>query len=179
MFDRRRALESADSDRDAREMLAEVRADILHADQKGALVLATLGLAFGVLLTGVFEGRLAIGGSWSGWDAATMASILWWAGVAAAGAACFCAASAVWPRYRAPKTEPARIEYWGDAAWYRTLPAFLRGWKHRDATESRSTAQLWFLSVVVVRKYRFIRASMVSTAVAGVLLAVAAILNGR
>lgn len=170
MQDRREAL--------AREMLAEVRGDIVHADQKGALILATVGLVFGVVLTASFDGRLGIGGSWQGWEQiSTWATILWWAGAAAAAGGCIFAGMCVWPRYRSNAERPARIEYWGDADWYPSLPAFQRAWQRNETSESRTLAQFWYLSRIVSRKYRFIRASMLLALAAGALLIAGAILD--
>lgn len=88
-FFRRRAGEVQPDRVDARDVLADVRVDIVHADQKGALILATVGLVFGVVLAAGFEGRLDVGGSWTGLDsAATWGSLSWWLGVCSAAVAC-------------------------------------------------------------------------------------------
>lgn len=177
-FFRRRAGKVQPDRVDARDVLADVRVDIVHADQKGALILATVGLVFGVVLAAGFEGRLDVGGSWTGLDsAATWGSLSWWLGVCSAAVACGFAGASVWPRYRAQRREPAQINYWGDVAWYSGLTEFRHGWARRPSAEARTLAQLWFLSRVVAQKYRCIRVSMTSAAVAGVFLVLGAVLN--
>lgn len=155
----------------AQQMLEEARADVTHADQKASVLLAALGIGFGAVLGGQLS---------SNWDSSrltTFGQVLWWLGVVAAVLSVAAAALAVWPRYKLDDRPTYGITYWGHAASFDD-PKQLRA--ALDAQEVSSTArtshQLWSLSRVVLRKYRYVRAALILAAVSGALLGFAAVI---
>ncbi|GAA3943916.1 Pycsar system effector family protein [Microbacterium soli] len=156
------------------QMLQEARDDVQHADQKASLLLATAGVGFGVVVGGQMS---------SPWRADQMLSpigqILWWAGIVAAVASVVAAAVAVWPRYRLEVMPRYGITYWGHVAAFRDPRSLGKamtkaGSDRKGAGRDRALHQLWSLSRIVLKKYRWIRASLVlaGCAVLGLSLAV-------
>ena len=148
-------------------MLAEVTAEIAHADEKSSLLIGSLGIAFSIVLSGL------LGGDWTTETLSVMGLALWVGGAAAAIASVVAASLAVWPRLtKAPAG--GVIAFWGHVQGYRShreLMASMGG--HAIPEPERTYQQLWVLSAVVQRKYRCIRWSMALAGVAAVLVAIA------
>jgi hypothetical protein len=146
-------------------MLAEARADVVHADQKASLVLAALGIGFAAVLAGQLNGTFDPS-RFSIWGA-----VLWWIGVAAASTSVVLAGLAVWPRFRVDDSPRYGITYWGHIAAFRDLPELEAALDEQDATSSKRTRhQLWRLSILVHQKYSFVRAALAAAAVSVPLL---------
>lgn len=152
-------------------MLDEARADVVHADQKSSLLLASLGVGFGAILGGQLE---------AGWDPRVLSvtgQIVWWVGVVAAIAAVALATLAIWPRYTLTDQPEFGVTYWGHAAAFEGPGALRDALKKQDVTSlDRTTHQLFMLSRLVLRKYRYVRASLILGGSAGLLLGAATIL---
>ena len=153
-------------------MLAEARAEVVAADSKAALFLAAAGIGFGALLSGL------ISGDWEPDMLKGSGQLVWWVGAAFAISSVMFAALAVWPRYKT--SDPAGgVHYWGHVARYKSLDdlgeALDQG---RASRHARTRNQLWLLSNIVLRKYRFIRLGLACGGAAVVFL-VAAVLLGR
>lgn len=154
-------------------MLQEARDDVQHADQKASLLLAAAGVGFGVIISGQMS---------SDWRADTVLSmpgqILWGFGIALAVACITAAAVAVWPRYRLETMPRYGVTYWGHVAAfkdpYRLGTALAKTDSDAKARE-RVLHQLWSLSRIVLRKYRWIRVSLLLGAGAGVALSAAVV----
>lgn len=159
-------------------MLEEARTDVQNADQKASLLLATVGVGFGVIVGGQIS---------SGWRAADALSVggqvLWWIGAAMALASVVTASSAVWPRYRLDDAPKYGITYWGHAASF-TDPVELQAALVREHADhealitDRVIHQLWRLSRIVLQKYRWIRVSLLLAGGAGIALSVAVVFLG-
>lgn len=152
-------------------MLEEARADVVHADQKSSLLLAALGVGFGAVLGGQLE---------AGWDSSVLSvpgQIVWWIGVVAAITAVALAALAIWPRYALTDQPEFGVTYWGHAAAFENPGALRDALKKQEITSlDRTTHQLFMLSRLVLRKYRYVRTSLILGGSAGLLLGAATIL---
>jgi len=154
------------------QMLAEARDDVKHADQKASVILAALGIGFGVVLGGQLAGNFDSG------TFSTCGQIFWWIGVVLASAAVASAGLAVWPRYKLDDSPTHGVTYWGHVAAFSdptSLGHALRAQMKTVKVEDRTRHQLWQLSRLVLLKYRLVRAALVSGATAALLLALAAI----
>jgi hypothetical protein len=83
------------------------------------------------------------------------------------------AAAAVWPRY-STKDAPNEISYWGHVAAYASADAFADALEKMPVNRvHRTRHQLWRMSRIVRKKYRFVRAAiaLASTSVAFFLVA--------
>lgn len=153
-----------------RQMLAEARDDVKHADQKASVILAALGIGFGAVL----GSQLA--GSFDSGILSCAGQIVWWAGVLVAVASVAVAAFAVWPRYNLEDSPQHGITYWGHIAAFKELSDFEKALEHADTTsEHRTNHQLWRLSRLVLLKYRLVRTALTLGAVSALALGAAAI----
>jgi len=154
----------------AENMLMEARADVVHADQKATMILAALGLGFGAVLGGQLS---------AGWDSGKLTPLghnIWWTGVVLAVLAVSCAVMAVWPRYFLDKAPPHGMTYWGHAAAFENaehLQAALE--KQAVSNMARASDQLFLISRLVLKKYRYVRAALILASAAGLLLGLAAV----
>ncbi|MER7896188.1 Pycsar system effector family protein [Streptomyces sp. NPDC096046] len=132
----------------ARVLLAEVREELVRADNKAGLMLASLGAALTALLgaigSGVIAPRLY----------APVAQFLLWAGCAACVPALVLLGLAVTPRLGKPRH--LRSHYFGDAALAMSVAHLERTVRHTDPV-SRDLSQLAILSQTAWTKYRCIR----------------------
>jgi hypothetical protein len=135
-------------------ILAEARNEVGAADHKASMVLAVLGIGFGALLAGL------IARDWNPRDLDALGAFFWWVAAALASSSVAAAALAVWPRFTVPaKTQD--VFYWGHAAAFenqRTLDAVLD--RHPPTLEDRTRHQLFALSRIVAKKYRYVRLAM-------------------
>lgn len=154
----------------ARQMLAEARDDVQHADQKASLILAALGIGFGAVLGGQLAGDFDSG------KFSTFGQVVWWIGVVLAIGAVALAVLAVWPRYTLDDSPQYGITYWGHVAAFKTLDDFEEALDDADVSSRRRTDhQLWRLSRLVLMKYRLVRAALVFGGLSAMGLGVAAI----
>lgn len=155
----------------AQTMLEEARAEAPMADNKAAVLLATLGVGFGVLGAGL------LAGDWSPTGLRAPAAILFWVSVATAVASVVLAGSALWPRFTTTD-RAGGVYYWGHAADFDSasdLAKALAGTTFADA--SRASHQLWRLSRAVRRKYALVRRSLVLAAVSIAAMALCLVLE--
>jgi hypothetical protein len=154
----------------AQRMLDEARADVVHADQKSSVLLAALGIGFGAVLGGQLSG---------GWDSSCLSAgseILWWVGVAGAVLSVVASAFAVWPRYKIDDQPKYGVTYWGHAGAFDSPKALQKALERQDVTDmARTSHQLWSLSRVVLKKYRFVRLALVLAGASGLMLGLAAV----
>ncbi len=155
----------------AQRMLEEARADVVHADQKSSLLLAALGVGFGAVVGGQLQ---------AGWDSSTLSvcgQVLWWIGVAAAIVAVGMAACAIWPRYDLDDSPKYGVTYWGHVAALNGPAELKSTLKEQEVTSlDRTSHQLYMLSRLVLKKYRFVRAALILAGSAGLLMGAATIL---
>lgn len=147
------------------DLLAEARTEVGYADHKASVVLAALGIGFSAFLGGVFAS------DWRPGDLSDSGRVWWWLGAICASVAVGCAAAAVWPR-TGRKTKTGPIYYWGQAAQAKSI-AELDTRFETDPPEraKRTRHQLFHLSHLVQKKYRWVRAAIGFGAVATVLFA--------
>lgn len=153
-----------------RQMLAEARDDVKHADQKASVILAALGIGFGAVLGGQLAGNFDSGAF------SCIGQVVWWAGVLLAVGSVALAVLAVWPRYVLDDSPKYGMTYWGHVAAFKELDDFEAALDEADLTsERRTNHQLWRLSRLVLLKYRFVRAALILGAVSALALGAAAI----
>ncbi|MDY0908352.1 Pycsar system effector family protein [Microbacterium sp. CFBP9034] len=165
--DEHEQIPDAAADALATTMLAEVSAEIAHADEKSSLLIGSLGIAFSIVLSGL------LGGDWGTESLSPVGLGLWIAGAVAAILSVGTAALAVWPRLtKAPAN--GVIAFWGHVQGYSSHRELMAAMGTKAIPEpERTYQQLFVLSAVVQRKYRHIRQSMLLAGVAAVLVAVA------
>ncbi|MRJ76821.1 hypothetical protein GEV29_09755 [Aeromicrobium sp. SMF47] len=135
-------------------ILAEARNEVGAADHKASMVLAVLGIGFGALLAGL------LARDWSPRDLDAVGAFFWWLAAALASSSVAAAALAVWPRFTVPD-RTKEVFYWGHAAAFesqRSLDAVLD--RHPPRLEDRTRHQLFELSRIVAKKYRYVRLAM-------------------
>ena len=154
-----------------REMLSEARSEVGFADHKASMVLAALSIGFSAFLGGV------IASDWEPSDFGTLAATAWWLGALFAAAAVGLAAAAVWPR-TGDRSGEGSIYFWGQAAEEASVDELSQRLDdHPVDPTARVRNQLFALSKIVRRKYRYVRLAMLSTGVAGVLFGLAGLLE--
>ncbi|MFG2802916.1 Pycsar system effector family protein [Streptomyces pseudovenezuelae] len=132
----------------ARILLMEAREELVRADNKAGLLLASLGAALTALLGAIGSGVIAPR------QYPILPQLLLWAGCAACAPALVLLGLAVTPRLGHP--QPFRTHYFGDAR-LATSPAHLENTISRTDPMSRDLSQLAFLSRIAWTKYRCIR----------------------
>lgn len=136
-------------------MLDEARSDVVHADQKASILLAALGVGFGLIVGGQFSGDFDPGAL------STVAGFVWWSGVASASIAIALAAAAVWPRYTLDDEPEYGITYWGHIADFPELSDLEDALDLEPPTSKvRTRHQLWRLSRLVLTKYRLVKLAL-------------------
>lgn len=136
-------------------ILEEARAEVSSADHKASMVLAALGIGFGAVLGGL------LAGDWAPSNLPGWGEVLWWSGAALATASVTSAAMAVWPRYR-PSRQDEPVTYWAHVARfssYEELCSHLD--THPTTTANRTRRQMWEISLIVTKKYRYVRTAFV------------------
>lgn len=151
----------------ATQMLAEARAEVAQADTKASLLLAALGVGFGLVLGG------QLSGDWSPDRLSDRGEQTWWLGAAFAASSVIAAAAAVWPRFHAEDLRSG-IAYWGHVAIYDDLDSFRAGFEQKmmDMAD-RTIHQLWHLARLVQRKYSCIRWAIGLAGVSAALIGIA------
>lgn len=139
-------------------MLAEARTEVSSADQKASIILAALGIGFGVVLGGL------LAGDWTPSDQGA-GEWAWWVSAALALLSVVVAAAAVWPRYS--KRASGVIHYWGDVARLSSAEDLSKELNTTPPIQRQRTLdQLWHLSRIVVAKYTFIRVALIAAGLA-------------
>lgn len=153
-------------------ILAESREELVRADGKASILLATASIIASVVLAAI------LAGDWGPGHLGPCAQVAWWAGTGSGVVGIVALATAVYPRtkYRGRRS-PTVIAYFGDVA---TTPA--RELEHRlRETASSSDAlidQMKAIAWVVDRKYLGIQTAMWSFA-ASALLCVGSVVVDR
>ncbi|WP_445526538.1 Pycsar system effector family protein [Streptomyces cyslabdanicus] len=132
----------------ARALLSEAREELLKADNKAALMLASLGAALTALLGAIGSGALALR------QYAVVPQLLLWVGCAACVPALVLLGLAVTPRLGNPRR--SRTHYFGDARLAMSVAHLERTVRRTDPV-SRDLSQLAALSQIAWTKYRCIR----------------------
>jgi hypothetical protein len=141
-------------------ILNEARTEVIYADHKAGLMLATFGVGFGTVLRGLLTGE------WSTTGLGWLGCLLFWMGFACAVAAVTCAGFAVWPRTHRT-TDRTPIYYWRHVARYRTLVEYITALDERMPRRlDRTRHQTWEISRIVQRKYDLIRLAFLAAAIA-------------
>ncbi|MYW63492.1 hypothetical protein GTY65_05285 [Streptomyces sp. SID8379] len=139
----------------ARVLLAEAREEVMKADNKAGLMLASLGAALAAMLSAIASGVIAPR------QYAVVPQVLLWAGCAACVPALVLLGLAVTPRIGRPHR--CRTHYFGDARLATTVGHLERRVSHTDLT-SRNLSQLATVSQIAWTKYRCIRHALAWTA---------------
>ncbi|MFH8564816.1 Pycsar system effector family protein [Streptomyces sp. NPDC017988] len=136
----------------ARVLLSEVREEVMKADNKAGLMLASLGAALTAMLGAIGSGDIAPR------QYAVVPQILLWAGCASCVPALVLLGLAITPRLGHPHYR--RSHYFGDARLARSVAHLERRIRHTDLV-SRDLSQLLALSRIAWTKYRCIRHALV------------------
>ena len=156
------------------EMLREAREELVRADAKASLVLASSGVALGALMAGL------LAGSWGPSDLGNSIEWLWWLGAVAAGYGLYRLAKSVYPQTDRKGDAPTVLAYYGDI---NKETGDLATLKQRLAESSaqasdRHVDQLRQVSKIVGEKYAGIKTGLLMLGVAAVLCAAAVLIGG-
>ncbi|MFE7230506.1 Pycsar system effector family protein [Streptomyces sp. NPDC001231] len=132
----------------ARVLLSEAREELMKADNKAGLMLASLGAALTALLGAIGGGVIAPR------QYAVVPQLLLWVGCAACVPALVLLSLAVTPRLGNPRY--SRTHYFGDARLAMSVAHLERTIRRTDLV-SRNLSQLAVLSQIAWTKYRCIR----------------------
>jgi hypothetical protein len=133
-------------------LLSETRAELVRADSKAQILLATTGVAVGVVLAALIKGE------WSPSQLSGLGLWLWWIGVAALVGGVIALGFAVFPRHVGTKHRE-RVTYFGDVARFNEAQEreLLAALQRESERANRATEQLLRLSKVVQQKYQAIQ----------------------
>ena len=156
------------------EMLREAREELVRADAKASLVLASSGVALGALMAGL------LAGSWGPSDLGNSIEWLWWLGAVAGGYGLYRLAKSVYPQTDRKGEAPTVLAYYGDI---NKETGDLATLKQRLAESSaqasdRHVDQLRQVSKIVGEKYAGIKTGLLMLGVAAVLCAAAVLIGG-
>ncbi|MFC1409165.1 Pycsar system effector family protein [Streptacidiphilus sp. N1-12] len=152
-------------------LLAELRDEIVRADNKASVLVATLGIAAGLV------GGLLTGHDWSPGRLGPVPATAWWLGTVSLGVALVALLLAIRPRYRKSGWRPGLpLTYFQDinqaAALGRLADALAD--TERDASAALLTS-LTSNSLIVARKHQCVRTGLAAFGLSAVLLAFALI----
>lgn len=135
-------------------LLAAAREEIVRADNKASLLLASLGIASGALLAG------AIGGTWSPSGLEALPKILCWAAIASLVGTCGSLGYVIYPRTQRRSADPNLIAFFGDvnATPIAELEAAIA--RTVDAVPQSLYDQLVQTSRIVEEKYRGVKIAL-------------------
>lgn len=156
------------------EMLKEAREELVRADAKASLILASSGVVLGALMAGL------LAGSWEPSDLGNSIEWLWWLGAAVAGYGLYRLAKSVYPQTNRKGEAPAVLAYYGDI---NNVTGDLATLKQKLAESSaqasdRHVDQLRQVSKIVGAKYAGIKTGLLMLGVAAVLCAAAVLIGG-
>lgn len=140
----------------AASLLAECREEVDRADKKASILLAATGVGIGALLAGLIAGK------WSPFQLKDAIQWLWWTGVAATAGGLWYLACAVYPRTRRRGVDkPESVAYFGDVLAFPTTAELTSAIAHSsEVSLTRLADQVRQVSLIVDRKYAYIRRAM-------------------
>lgn len=143
---------------DAREyaykLLANTREELVRADAKAALLLATGGIAGSALLNGL------LGGRWTPFQLVNSVEWLWWIGLLSAVGAVLSLACGVYPRTRGKGIRPELASYYGDVVGISRDQLLFGIVQVNDHIDSALVDQIYQIAHIVERKYKCMRVAI-------------------
>jgi Family of unknown function (DUF5706) len=134
-------------------LLSEAREEVGRADLKASILLAAAGVGLAAIVQGL------VGSGWKPGNLGQPWTAVWWIATTTSMAGLFCLVQAVLPRTKASGvTLPHHVFYFENAAAF-SGTAELQAALLDDETSRlhRAAHQLWHVSRIVRRKYRWIR----------------------
>ena len=138
-----------------RQLLSESREELVRADNKSALLLASSGIIAGAILAAI------LAGDWSPQLLAPCVAWIWWLGAVAALGGMISFASSVYPVTKYRGQRPVNVvAYFGDVLTVppADLQARLRATAH--SSDARVVDQIRIIAMIVDRKYRGIQTGL-------------------
>ncbi|MEV0594863.1 Pycsar system effector family protein [Nonomuraea cavernae] len=132
-------------------LLSEAREELNRADVKAQVLLGVAGIGLGAVAAGL------LAGTWSPLTLHNAVEWLWWVGVGATLASVGALAGAVYPRLGRPQRDGS-LSFFGDVLRYSTSEEIATALvRSHEPDLVKISEQLLRISVIVGRKYRFIR----------------------
>ena len=135
-------------------MLEEAREELTRADNKASILLAGGGVAVGALMAAL------LAGDWSPTLLSSSARYFWWLSVALLAVALALLGLAVFPTTLPPSRSDRPIAYYADVV--RVGRDDLIDALAKESNIDAVADQLFNISTIVLRKYRYIRWAMVA-----------------
>jgi hypothetical protein len=148
-------------------LLVETREELLRADTKAQILLATSAVVVGVVLGGT------IGGKWTPTELVATAEVIWWMGVVATALGIGLLGYALYPRLL--QIHGSRITYFEDVRRFADGAAVSAALNEEAGHGDRDVDQLLRLSRVVHTKYRSIQWAIVALAAGAALCGISAL----
>ena len=153
----------------ATSLLDESREEVARADSKASILLGAAGLSFGAIVTGLLEGR------WSPLRLDVRVQWLWWVGVAVILGAFVLLCMSIYPRVRMD-LQKEKLSFFGHVAQFDSPEELANAIMTKAERQfDRLVDQLFVVSRILIRKYRFMRAAFWSFGI-GIVLCLVAIL---
>lgn len=152
------------------ELLSESREELVHADNKVAILLAAVGIVVGAIAASVLSGE------WTPFDLPLWLGVIWWVSSLAFLFSVFALGSAIYPRVSRVQVKTGFVGYFGDVlllAKSGELENAIEATLNNE--EARQYDQLIQISGIVSRKYRLLRLSLTALGFGTLLFVVVAI----
>lgn len=158
----------------AQGLLSHAREELLRAENKAVVLLATSGVAVAATMAGL------IAGDWGPFNLDNRIEWVWWGGALSTGYAILRLGSAIYPRTRRKSPPPSVVAYFADVDCYRERP--LKDLKSALAySASRGmdgvADQLRQVSHIAVAKYTQVRHALLALGAAAVLCLLAVLVD--
>lgn len=151
----------------ASDLLRETREEVGRADGKASTLLGAVVIVLGLFVAAI------LAGSWTPLRLPVVAALLWWIGAGFAGLGVVLLCTCIYPNVGNQLTKQV-LGYFGHINLYDTreeLAEALR--EHAERPLDRLTDQLFVISRIVQRKYRFMRWGMQSLGIAVIAVSLA------
>ena len=170
----RKALEALEA-QTARDLLAarllhEAREELARADNKIAIILASVGIIVGAVVATILSGE------WAPYDLPMWLGVLWWAGSMAFLFSVFALGFALYPRVNRSAHKPRFVGYFGDVQALVKAGGLTEALDNtNEASDGRDIDQLIQISSIVARKYQLLRLSLTTLGIGTFLFSLVAV----
>jgi Family of unknown function (DUF5706) len=155
----------------ASDLLRETREEVGRADGKASTMLSAVVIVLGLFVAATLSG------TWSPLKLELVAAAVWWVGTGLAAAGVILLSVCLYPNV-ANKATKEMLGYFGHVNQYSSREELIEALRqHGDRPLTRLSDQLFVISRIVRRKYRYMRLAMWSLGGAVSMLSIALLIN--